>query len=383
MKIKVLHVIKTLSLGGAETNLCNLVQAQDPERVETHVAYSMGGEIEARFKSAGIRLFKYANGSHKIKSLASFWIVFRLARYILKNDIRIVHTHIFNAHVWGMIAAKLTGRKVVEHVHDFRYLEREDFLKRRGVNSQFRFIRYLKDLSSIVIVLTRQNRDYIVKNKFYPSERIKEIQNGIPIHTNGSSRHYDAAALRRKFGIPEGRFVVFTPARISAEKNLDLFFGIVPEIAKQAPEILFVISGNGPLLETFKARSAEMGLEEHMRFIGFHPATDEWLAISDLFLLPSILELHSIAVLEAMSMKVPVVLSKDVGCHDDFIRSWKNGVLLKPFSVPDWIQAVLCLHGDKDLRRKIGELGFATCEEQFNIKKISKKIEGVYAELAS
>ena len=126
-KIRVLHIIKTLSLGGAETNLLNLVYAMNENQlVEAHVAYSWGGEIEERFLQNGVRLFKYSDENHRIKSLATLGIVFRLAKYILQHDIHIVHTHVFNAHVWGALAARLTGRKVVEHVHDFRYIDLKD-----------------------------------------------------------------------------------------------------------------------------------------------------------------------------------------------------------------------------------------------------------------
>src|SRR5436190_18805052 len=96
-KIRVLHVIKTLALGGAETNLLNLVQATDPERIEAHVAYSWGGEIEERFKKEGVQLFKYADENHKIKSLSSLRIIWRLANYIWRQKVDVVHTHVFNA----------------------------------------------------------------------------------------------------------------------------------------------------------------------------------------------------------------------------------------------------------------------------------------------
>ncbi|MCK4946997.1 MAG: hypothetical protein KAS46_01360, partial [Candidatus Aureabacteria bacterium] len=71
-KIKVLHLIKTLSLWGAELNLFNLTRHIDPRHFETHIGYSTGGEFEKRFKESGIKLFKFAEGSHKIKSFASF-----------------------------------------------------------------------------------------------------------------------------------------------------------------------------------------------------------------------------------------------------------------------------------------------------------------------
>lgn len=382
-KIRVLHVIKTLSLGGAETNLLNLVEATNTSRFEIHVAYSFGGEIESRFVAHKVKLYKYAEGQHKIKSIASVMIVMRLAWYILKNDIQIVHTHIFNAHVWGSLSAKLTGRKIVEHVHDFRYMERSKFVGRRGVGSQFRFARYFKDLADIVIVLTKETRDFIVSNSHRHATRVKEIKNGIQINSNGNGAKYNLQFLKDKFKIIPGSLVVLTPARISAEKNLDLFFNIVPKISGHLPNVLFMISGNGPLLKVSHERCLKMGLEKHLRFSGFYPAMDELLAVSDLFLLPSLLELHSIAVLEAMSMKVPVLVSKDVGCHNEFIVSWKNGVLLDPYVPDEWVEAILRLSNDQHLRRRIGQNGFETCSEQFNIKNISKKIEGVYAELVN
>jgi glycosyltransferase involved in cell wall biosynthesis len=174
VKIKVLHIIKTLNLGGAEVNLFNLVQVMDPNRFELHAAYSSGGELEDKFKNAGVKLFKFADHDYKVKSLASIGIVIRLAIYIWRNHIDIVHTHTFSAQLWGAAAAKLTGCKIVEHVHDFRYLEPEDFARRRGFNNQYKFVHLFKNVSDKVVVLTRQNKEFLIKEKIYPADKIRE-----------------------------------------------------------------------------------------------------------------------------------------------------------------------------------------------------------------
>lgn len=70
-ELKVLHIIKTLGLGGAEVNLLNLLKAIDPNGFELHVAYSFGGELEPRFKEAGIPLCKYAQEDLRGKSPAT------------------------------------------------------------------------------------------------------------------------------------------------------------------------------------------------------------------------------------------------------------------------------------------------------------------------
>src|ERR1700733_13439104 len=156
-KIKILHIIKTLNLGGAEVNLLNLVQATDSNRFELHAAYSSGGELEDKFKKAGVRLFKFADRDHKVKSLATFGIIMRLVNYLRSNQIDIVHTHTFSAQLWGAVAAKLAGCKIVEHVHDFRYLDPLDFARRRGFNNQYKFVHKFRNISDRVVVLTHQN----------------------------------------------------------------------------------------------------------------------------------------------------------------------------------------------------------------------------------
>lgn len=381
-KIRVLHVIKTLSLGGAEVNLVNLVSAMDAEKIETHVAYSMGGQIESRLRQAGVPLFKYAQAGHRIRSLATFPIVMRLARYIRKHRIQIVHTHNFNGHVWGLIAAKLTGAKVVEHVHDFRYLEDEDFKKRRGTDTLYRYTKYFKDTADRVVVLTEQNKDHLLKNGFYPESKIRKIPNGIPMNQPVDDNAQARIAWKETQGLGKESFLILTSARINPTKNIDLVFRVAPEVLARHPEAVFVVLGDGPLLEEFRERAREQKLDNSVRMVGFCEDIFPWLKAADVFFLPSFLELHSIAVLEAMSMKKPVVASREVGSNGEFIKSWESGVLLDPFSDAGWAEALARLIEEPGLRERIGENGYRICRERFDIKLCAKAFEDLYKELA-
>jgi glycosyltransferase involved in cell wall biosynthesis len=83
-----------------------------------------------------------------------------------------------------------------------------------------------------------------------------------------------------------------------------------------------------------------------------------------------------------MSMKVPVVVSKDVGCNSEFIESGTNGVLLDPFRDEGWADAIIRLLDDEALRRKTGENGYETCRDKFNINDVAKRFERLYGEIA-
>jgi glycosyltransferase involved in cell wall biosynthesis len=382
-KIKVLHIIKTLSLGGAEVNLLNLLRAVNQDEFELHVAYSYGGELEPKFKEAGIQLCKYAQEDHKVKSLATVGIVACLVTYICRHEIRIVHTHTFSAHIWGSMAAKLTGCKIVEHVHDFRYLEPEDFARRRGFNNQYKFVRQFKNVSDRVVVLTQQNREFLLKEGIYPAERIREYHNGIPLPTNGTSDGTAKENLIKEFGLKSGSVIIVTPIRVAAEKNADLILRIAGEVAHWVPNVVFLIAGDGPLYQQVADEIKAKGLDDHVKMIGYHADIQGLLKGADIFLLPSFLELHSIAILEAMSMKVPVVISQNVGCNSEFITTWENGVLVDPFKDDGWPAVLVRLCQDEKLRRKVGEGGYKTCVEKFDIRAAALRFEDLYKEISS
>jgi glycosyltransferase involved in cell wall biosynthesis len=338
--------------------------------------------LEERFRQENIRLFKYANKDYKVQSIMSVVIIARLVRYILNNKIEIVHTHNFSGHIWGVMAAKLTGRKIVEHVHDFRYMDPEDFKRRRGFNRQYRFVKYLKNTSDFVAVLTKQNVQFLIKTGLYPRERIIAFPNGISL-PDKEILDEDRRKLRNELGLRLDQRILLTPVRLAPEKNVDLVLRIASKVVQEVPNTVFLIAGDGPLLEKLMLEVDEKGLKEAVRFIGFHPDIKNLLKITDILLLPSFLELHSIALLEAMSMKVPAVISNRVGCHDEFIQDWKNGVLLDPFSDEGWAEAVIKLLKNPELKQEIGSNGYKTCLEKFNIKDVAKKFEALYANIVS
>ncbi|MBI2094881.1 MAG: glycosyltransferase family 4 protein [Candidatus Omnitrophica bacterium] len=371
--IRVLHVIKTLSLGGAETNLFNLVSAMG--RGEHHVAYSFGGQIESRFKKRGVRLYKYADGSHKIKSLATPLVVGRLARYILANDIRVVHTHIFNAHVWGALAAKLTGRKLVEHVHDFRYIDRAARESGRCFVDQYRYAEKMKNVSDGVILLTEQNREYVLAHRLCAPEKVWLIRNGIRIAGPGAPT---PDGVRERLALPPGGPVFLTPARMSPEKNINLLFEVVPRVVRECPQARFLAVGDGPFLETYRRKAVGEGLEAYLRFTGFEPDIRGLLGVSTAFVLPSFLELHPVSLLEALSMKVPAVVSESAGCNREVLTHGKNAFLLDPHSPDEWAAVLVGLARDPGLGRAMGEEGYELCRREFDIEKTAARIGGVY-----
>ena len=376
--VKVLHLIKTLDLGGAELNLFNLVRATSPEDVDCHVGYSSGGLIEEMFRKEGAKLFKFAEGFHKVKSLASIVIICRIIKYIRAHEIDIVHTHNFSAHAWGAVAAKLAGVKLVEHVHDLRYEESGLLVRNRIKASHYRLSWFFAKFSDVIIVLTEGNKRFLTERGICPEEKIRVMLNGIPLD---GAPPADTSGIRKRIGVPEDARIVLSAGRISFEKNMGMVLDIASSLKGKYTGVVFVIAGDGPLKEDLERSASEKGLDKEVRFIGFYPDIPELLGIAELFLLPSFLELHSITMLEAMSMRVPALVSRGAGCNDDFITDGVNGLLLETDNADRWCEAVSRLLDDPHLAKNIADKGRELVEKRCDIKDTVKAIEGVYSDL--
>ena len=117
------------------------------------------------------------------------------------------------------------------------------------------------------------------------------------------------------------------------------------------------------------------------RFIGFYPELKELLSIASVFIQPTLLELHSITMLEAMSMGVPVLVSKGVGCNDNFITHGVNGFLLDPYNIKEWCDTVIMLLDNNALFQSIAKNERKLIEDKCDIRKTVKNFETIYSQL--
>lgn len=378
IQVKVLQVIKTLGLGGAETNLLNLVRSLDTAKVQCHVGYSGSGPLQEQFHSSGSSLIRYAHDEHRIRSLTTLAIVYRLVRYIRQHRIDIVHTHNFSAHVWGLLAARITRTPVIEHVHDQRYTPRSALIRGLGSIAQYRYARFFRNQADRVVVLTRRAAEDVIRERIAVPERVVVLRNGIPLSNRIMKGR---GGIRQELGIRSSAIVILTCARIEPSKNIQLILRIASAVKRAAPSVVFVVAGSGSHLEAYRHQCKAEGLESQVRLVGYRTDIEPLMAASDIFLLPSFLELHSIAVLEALRMQLPVVISSRVGCNDEMIRSGWNGYLCDPYEDHQWVTTLADLANSAESRDRIGRNGRATCCTQFDIRSTAAQFEKLYLEL--
>ncbi len=367
--------MKTLDIGGAETNLLNILRNVDRESIEPHLAYCSGGVLESTFKKLDVPLFKYSDNSPRVQSLETFPIVLKLAGYIKKNKLNIIHTHVFNAHVWGALAAKLAGAKVVEHVHDYRY-EEADYLRENGIGrpEQFKQASFFARLSDRIVVLTKNNKNFVMRKASATDSKVMIVPNAMPLDLPVK---IDKTELLTRLNLPTEKKIIFWAVRLSPEKNPGFIFEIAERL-RDREDILFVIAGDGPLLDPLRREVSQRRLERKIRFIGFYNEPLDWLRACDIAIQPTFLELHSIMMMEAMSVSKPILVSKGVGCNDDFITHGINGFLLDPRKSVEWSDTIRYLLDHPIEAERIAAAGRNLIETKYNVTRHNTDFEEVY-----
>lgn len=165
--------------------------------------------------------------------------------------------------------------------------------------------------------------DYFKRNK----ESVGTVYIGVDAEKFNPEK-YDKEKLRKKYGLTSDQFVMSVIARIDYQKRPILLMKIIKEVIIQnkIKKPLFVIAGDGPLLEKIKKIASKDNTDKYIKFIGKTSSPDEIYAISDLTLNCSIKEGLALTSYESLSMGVPVV-SADVGGQKELINK-DTGVIV-------------------------------------------------------
>jgi L-malate glycosyltransferase len=383
LPMKVLHVINTLRGGGAEMNVLRLALYANRDRIEPHLAYCGSWPLEGDIAGHGVPMLRLHDTPRRVRSIASARIIARLLAYIRRHRIDVVHTHLFNAHAWGAVAARLAQVKVVEHVHDHRYTDRS-VLVQRGLaeTRQYDRAHYLARLSDHIVVLTNQNRDYVLERVRIPPGNVSVIPNGLaqrpPLPAAGQR-----ARLRRSLGLPHDAHVLLAVGRLADEKNFKVLISAVEQLRSQISSLFVLILGEGPERESLQKQIDRARLTGVVRLVGHKADMQTYYDSADIFVQPSIFELQSLAMLEAMQSGLPVIVSQGVGCNDDLIAHGESGFLVHPNRVDDWAQAISTLVRHPQLRMRVGGAGQSLVRRECDISHVSRRFETLYEELCS
>jgi glycosyltransferase involved in cell wall biosynthesis len=164
------------------------------------------------------------------------------------------------------------------------------------------------------------------------------------------------------------RVVVGTVTHLSEEKGLKYLVEAAAIIPNVQSRYRFVIVGDGDCRSALELRVRELGLQECFLFAGFQPRPNQYLRTFDVFVLPSLSEGLSSAILYAMANALPVIAS-NIGGIPELVRPGENGLLIPPADPDSLAAAIQQLAAEPQQAFQMGQRGRRRIAEQFTLER--------------
>ena len=367
-KIRILHIIKSLGRGGAETLLPETLHVHDQQKFEFHYIYFLPwkDQMVESLRVNGGRVVCLPARSNIHLMLRARAVI----SYARRHDIQLIHAHLPWAGIVARIVGRLTGIPVVytEHNKQERY-----HILTRTMN-----LLTMPWLTKIIPV-SMDVEQSIRKRKPNLAVPIVTVLNGVNVEKfrPDNDRREE---IRRQFRIPNDSFVIGTIAVFRFQKRLDVWLDIAKQILSHEDNVRFIIVGDGPLKAMLLETLEKLKLSDRVFFAGLQTEVRPYLAAFDTYMMSSIFEGLPIAMLEAMSTGLPIITT-NAGGIKEVIQHNQNGLLCDVDNPSVLTDFALQLYRDVELRKRLSLEARETVIKNFSMEKMVKQLEGLYLDV--
>ena len=377
-RLRVLHAITMLELGGAQRNTLDTVTMLDRTRFDPALACADEGELLAEARGlADVPLFALPHLRREVRPVDDARALAELRRAIRSFVPDIVHTHSSKAGVLARAAARRERVGVVVHsIHGFGFGPHQPAPVRWAFLAMERLV---AAWTHHFVAVSRQNLEEGVRLGLFPPERASVIRSGIALE---AFRHASGgASVRRELGIPETAPLVVQVACFKPQKAPERFVELAAGLAGRFPDAHFLLVGDGELRGRLEQTRAAAGLERRLHLPGWRRDIPAVLDAATVVTLTSRFEGLPRALVEALAAAVPVVAMAVDGVAE-VVRDAVNGFLVPPGDVGTLVARVAALLADAGLRSRLANHAPEGLEE-FSRERMVRQQEELYERLAS
>lgn len=239
--------------------------------------------------------------------------------------------------------------------------------------------RYVAKHADAVVAISQEMRQDLIDYGLSEKQR-HFIPNGVPIPDwDAAGKAAIRARIRAEVGLSDSDQMVLFVGRMVTQKNVDTLLKAFARVPGQAHLVLL---GDGALLDDNRALAAELGIGERAHFRGRVDNVTEYLAASDLFVLPAIAEGMSNALLEAMAAGAAPLASRVSG-NTDLVRDGENGWLYGPPRDPEALAAGLAtaLALPPEALARVAATARQEMIDTFSIDAIAARYDALYDQI--
>ncbi len=369
--LRVMFVITSMPVGGAETLTAELIRRLDRSRFAPELCClkyfdTLGESLADEVPSfTGLLSWKY-----------DVTVLRRLTRLLKERRIDAVITIGTGGDkmFWGRLAAWRARVPVIcSALHSTGLPDRVEWQNR-----------LLTPITDAFIAVAEPHGQYLTEHEGCPAGKVRVIPNGVDL--DRFAPRWPSDALREELGLKPRSAATRTPlvgivAALRPEKNHALFLETARRIRRHVPEAMFLIIGDGPQRERLEAMARELSLQQSVRFLGTRSDVPDVLAALDVVMLTSHMEGNPLAVLEAMAAEKPVVTTR-VGSIPEAVVEGQTGYLAAPGAADELAARVVELLTDPDRAAAMGRAGREQVIARWSLARTvegyEQLIDGIY-----
>lgn len=369
---RVLHVIDSLRLGGAETLLAALVrELRRSGRSWNAVCVPHSDDADPGLAE---RMREHADELRWLPSgpLYDPRVYLALGRALRDARADVVHSHLSTANVASRAVAVPMRRPHVTTLHTVPGPTAEDSRPRALADG------WSSWLSRRIVAPSAEVADAYRAAFRLPASRMRVIPN-VPA-AEPPANGFDRDALRREVGGEDVELLVLAVARLQPEKGIDDLVAAAAALRTGLPGLRVAVAGSGPEEGALRARIESAGLAETFALLGSRSDVGALLAAADAFCLPSRHEGLPLSLLEAMQAGLACVATR-VGGVPGVIADGVDGVLVEPSDPRALAEALGGVLRDADARQRMGARARDLVRERYAASAAAAAYADLYDEL--
>ena len=370
--MKILHLIYTSGVAGAEKHLLNLLPELKKQGINCELLCICPREKINSLKEyceemerKGIKATLFTTTS-KLSVLNTSKKIYS---YIKSNHIRIIHSHLFSADLFAALIKKIYFKNLVilstKHGYEEEYLFQIGMGNKKIKYNYYYFIsRWVLKQIDHNLAVSRAISDVYYDIKL-EKQRMKFIHHGIT----------PPSANENHVPIP-GNPKILMVGRLAPIKGHAYLIQALPAIIEKFPDLKLMIAGDGLLKNELISKAINLNVLDHIEFAGF-ASPNQYASQCQLMVLPSLFESFGLVYIEAFALKIPVI-AFDAEAGNQIIENNETGILVLKRDTDDLSEKIIYLLEHPEERERIARNAYKKYETYFTAERMAKETADWY-----
>jgi glycosyltransferase involved in cell wall biosynthesis len=379
-KIRVGHVITRFHGAGGAKNTIMTCAGLDKSRYEVDLIVGASAD-QWRAEGAGVNWVQIPELVRQVNPAKDISAARKLRQLFEERGYHIVHTHLAKAGILGRWAAHKARIPLVIHgLHGATFnptqsrLENEVYLRleKKAMSWTDKVISVGEDLMQRYLDAgVGTPGDYVIIHSGMDLSAFRRAAEMTP---------HQRLVKRRELGVPEDAFVAGYIAALEWRKGHHYLITMMQGLVSRYPQLHLVFAGEGFSAERLKTMVDDMGLADHIHFLGYRNDVPEIMAAINVKLFASEREGLPQVLVQADTVGVPVLAFEAEGVRE-MVREGVNGYIFPHGDIEAMSRALERFIANPDLAREMGQKGRALVDDRWDIATMQRKTQDLYEQL--